>query len=142
MQKNAKTLLHQSRPDGAGLPLDHWYTVTNARFTYFLHMGSRVPTLELVLTGEEGNARGRYAEYYAIGNIEFTEDGRSLTSAPLKSSNFGILMAALSNADFPGEQLRRGDINCLIGFRAYWVAWMVKTDDVEYILPVPSKEGD
>ena len=131
--------------EGGGLPIGQNYVMQGARFVSWDYNGQRaaVNALKLDLLADDGQLR---TQYYSVGDparIGFTPDGRKLTAAPTKSSNFGILMAALSNAGFPQALLQQGDIQVVVGTHAYFDGQKVQRTGgtigtQEQIVPVPT----
>ena len=131
--------------EGGGLPIGQNYVVQGARFVSWDYNGQRAPVnaLKLDLLADDAQLR---SQYYSVGDptrIGFTADGRMLTAAPTKSSNFGVLMAAFSNAGFPQAMLQAGDIQAIVGTHAYFDGQKVQRSGgtigvQEQIVPVPT----
>ena len=108
--------------EGGGPPILQNLRVQSALFVDFNYNGASpmVTALKLDLLTDAGNL---ITQHYSCGDparIGHSQDGRRLTAPPTKTSNFGILMTALTNAKFPDEYLRAGDITVLNGLYAYW----------------------
>ena len=108
--------------EGGGPPILQNLRVQSALFVDFNYNGASpmVTALKLDLLTDAGNL---VTQHYSCGDparIGHSQDGRRLTAPPTKTSNFGILMTALTNAKFPDEYLRAGDITVLNGLYAYW----------------------
>ena len=108
--------------EGGGPPILQNLRVQSALFVDFNYNGASpmVTALKLDLLTDAGSL---VTQHYSCGDparIGHSPDGRRLTAAPTKTSNFGILMTALTNAKFPDEYLRAGDITVLNGLYAYW----------------------
>ena len=108
--------------EGGGPPVQQNLRVQSALFVDFNYNGASpmVTALKLDLLTDAGNL---ITQHYSCGDparIGHSPDGRRLTAAPTKGSNFGVLMTALTNAKFPDEQLRAGDITVLNGLYAFW----------------------
>ena len=108
--------------EGGGAPIGN-HVVQSSRFDDFNYNRSDLPMstcLKLDLLSDAGVAA---TQYYSCGpkdRVQHTADGKFLTAAPSKTSNFGLLMAAMANAGVPRELLSAGDISALDGLYAYW----------------------
>ena len=114
--------------EGGGPPVQQNLTIQGAKFELFDYGGRVKPvtSLRLDLLTDDGRV---LTQNYSVGDptrIQHTPDGESLTIPSTKTSFFGRLMIALSNAGFPEQHLKAGRISCLIGLYAYWDAEVVK----------------
>ena len=110
--------------EGGGPPVQQNLTIQSALFVDWDYGGKApmITALKLDLANDAGQVN---VQYYSVGDpqrIRHANGGRTLTAPPTKTSNFGILMAALGNAGFPQSILAAGDITALNGLYAYWDA--------------------
>lgn len=112
--------------EGGGAPVQKNLRIQEARYEYFDYEGkaNRTFAARLNLVDDAGQT---YVQRYSVGDPTrwtHSPDGKQAIpmvqgAAITKTSNFGILLAALVNAGFPKEQLG-ADISVLDNLYAYW----------------------
>ena len=108
--------------EGGGPPIQQNLRIQSSAFVDFDYNGAAPmgTALLLKLLTDAGQV---VDQHYSCGpkqRVQHTPDGRFLTAPPSKTSNFGILMAAMANAGVPKATLSAGDISALTGLYAYW----------------------
>ena len=108
--------------EGGGPPIEQNLRIHSAIFVDDFNYGGSAPEVTALKLDFLTDKQELLTQHYSAGGsrIRSANGGRALTAIPTKNSNFGILMTAVTNAGFPKELLKLGDITVLNGLYAYW----------------------